>query len=74
MGPQTEQEDFLKKNHPLQVLVNTLGEVYEFTTEALPDVYIYWGVDEIDRTGENQWDSKFIGVLGYDDKFNPALP
>ena len=74
MGPQTETEDFLKKKHQLQQVFDTLGDEFGTSTEALPVVKIFWGTDEIDRTGENQWNSTFIGKIGYDEDFDISKP
>lgn len=70
MGPQTEQEDFLKKKHQLQQVFDTFSEEFGTTTESLPYVNIYWGADDIDRTGENQWNATFIGELKYNENFD----
>ena len=32
------------------------------------------GAQDIDRTGENQWNATFIGELQYDDNFDMAEP
>lgn len=53
MGPQTENEAFLKDSHPLQQLFHTLGDEFDTSSDALPEVKIFWGTGEIDRTGEN---------------------
>jgi hypothetical protein len=37
-------------------------------------VNLYWGSGEIDRTGENQWNASFIGVLSYDGEFDISAP
>jgi hypothetical protein len=31
-----------------------------------------WGLSDIDRTGENAWDPKFVGNLTFDDEFDPT--
>ena len=38
----------------------------------MPQVTIFWGAGEIDRTGENQWDPVFIGDLAFDQSFEMA--
>ena len=42
------------------------------SSSSMPDVFIYWGAGDIDRTGENIWDSEFIGQISFDPNFNPA--
>lgn len=60
----------MKESHPLQQIFNALGSEFEVSSEGLPDVYIYFGPDDIDREGESMWDSEFIGKLLYDDEFD----
>jgi hypothetical protein len=38
--------------------------------ESLPNVLIYWGAADIDRTGDSMWDPDFIGTLNFDETFN----
>ena len=33
-----------------------------------------WGVEDVDRSGNNRWKSEDIGKIVYDDEFNMALP
>lgn len=51
-----------------------MGDEFGVSTDNLPSVYIFWGTGEIDRTGENQWNSTFIGELGFDDNFDISVP
>jgi len=37
----------------LQQVFDTLGNEFGVSTEAYPEVKVYWGAKEIDRTGEN---------------------
>ena len=37
-------------------------------------VSIVWGVEDVDRSGNNRWKSEDIGKIVYDDEFNMALP
>ena len=33
---------------------------------------LVWGLDDIDRTGENAWDPEYVGKVIFDDQFNIA--
>jgi hypothetical protein len=37
----------------LQQVFDTLGNEFGVSTQAYPEVYVYWGAKDIDRTGEN---------------------
>ena len=52
--------------------VNLMDNEFFSSSSSMPDVFIYWGAGEIDRTGENIWDSEFIGQMSFDPNFNPA--
>lgn len=36
------------------------------------ELRLVWGLDDIDRTGDNRWDPVFVGELLFDNEFNPA--
>ena len=55
-------------------MFDTFDQEFAVATDNLPNVNLYWGSGEIDRTGENQWNSSFIGVLSYDDQFDISPP
>ena len=38
------------------------------------NVYIYWGVKDIDKTGTSIWDSRNIGKVILDDDFSLYNP
>lgn len=33
---------------------------------------LVWGLDDIDRTGDNAWDPEYVGKVIFDDQFNIA--
>lgn len=35
-------------------------------------VKLYFGISHIDRTGDNMWDSEFVGNVQFDTNFNMA--
>lgn len=55
-------------------MFDTLGNEFGVATDNLPEVKIFWGAGEIDRTGENQWNATFIGELAFDEEFDISPP
>jgi len=37
-------------------------------------VDLVWGLDDIDRTGDNAWDPEFVGKIIFDDTFSISSP
>lgn len=65
MGPQTEQPNFLSDDNPVWKPVAILSSEFPQDAERYSDVTIYWGVGDIDRTGEKLWDPDFIGEISF---------
>lgn len=47
-----------------------MSKEFPASDESYVDVTVFWGVKDIDREGENQWDPEFIGEVIWDDKFD----
>lgn len=74
IGPLTEEEEFIPKDHPAIIGWTIFKENFteEVAVSKHVDIYLYWGLEDIDRTGENAWDPAFIGEIQFDNDFNPA--
>lgn len=71
----TPQSDFERYQDPLDssVLVNTaLERAFTYGKDNGTEVNIYWGINDINKTGASYWDASFIGYPLWDRSFNPA--
>lgn len=70
IGPLTEAEEFLPKNHQLKVTSNILSDEFDGQGDDGLIVNIFWGVKDIDKQGGSQWDSFHIGKAILDEQFD----
>jgi hypothetical protein len=72
MGPQTEEVKFIADDHPIWEPFGVMLSSFEFTTANKPDINFFWGTSGIDDDGINNWDPEQIGVLLWNDGFDPS--
>lgn len=48
LGPQTEEEEFIPKDHPIMIPLNILNDNFTTAEEANMKVYFYFGIKDID--------------------------
>ena len=47
-----------------------MGKEFPEQAENYYNVVIFWGVKDLDRTGETKWDPDFIGKVIWDESFD----
>lgn len=71
IGPLTAQEEFLPKDNPITIVMNTLNDKFKGTSQAnVIKVEIFWGVKDLNKDGVGSWDSEVFGTAVMDDKFD----
>lgn len=72
MGPLTEPEEFIPKYHPAIKGWTIMSENFTDQVEKsqMVNLDLVWGLDDIDRTGDNAWDPEFVGKVIFDDAFS----
>lgn len=70
IGPLTEAEEFLPRDHKIIVTSNLLRDEFDGQGDEGLMVDIFWGVKDLDREGGSQWDASFIGKAILDDQFD----
>ena len=72
MGPQTEDVKFIADDHPIWEPFGVMLSKFEFSNANKPDVNFFWGPSGIDVQGVNRWDPDQIGVIIWNEKFDPS--
>lgn len=70
LGPQTELEEAIDPDHPAIIVYSRMSTEFPAPTNRRPTASIFWGVKDIDRTGESQWDPEFVGEPIFDPTFD----
>ena len=70
MGPLTEEEDFLPKDHPISVNTKILSERFAGGGSTALYIVIHFGVLDIDKKGTSMWKSEEIGSAILDPDFD----
>ena len=70
IGPLTEAEKFVDDDHPIMLPFMTINNQFPANVESYKKVHYYFGVKDIDRTGESMWDAVFIGEPIMDNQFD----
>ena len=72
IGPLTKEEEFIPKYHPNIRAWTIFGESFTAQEEKSKNISVSlaWGLQDIDREGENPWDPYFIGKIIFDDEFD----
>jgi len=74
MGPLTEQEEFVPKDHPSQVPIQIVVNNFTVSTDNKASIAFFWGVQDINRTGDSMWDGNYVGEAIMDPKFDISYP
>lgn len=53
LGPQTELEEFIDPEHPAIIVYSKMSTEFPAPSERRATASIFWGVKDIDRTGES---------------------
>ena len=74
IGPLTEEEEFLPKEHELMTLISVISNDFPSSEEAKDRIVvnINWGIKDLDREDTSAWDPESLGTLIWDDSFNLA--
>jgi hypothetical protein len=65
----TKQEEFLPEDHELNVIQVESSQAFGSSGILDMDVFIYWGVKDIDKTEVSMWDTNYIGKVIWDNDF-----
>jgi hypothetical protein len=72
IGPLTEEEVFIDKNHPSTIIANIMKDNFTQSDDTFLEVQFVMGVKDINRTGDSMWISDFVGEAIMDPKFNAS--
>ena len=74
IGPLTEQEEFLPKEHELMVLLKDVGERFPSASNLKDSIVVNlnWGIKGLDRDDVGSWDAAELGKIEWDDTFTVA--
>ncbi len=73
VSPLTKQEDMIPRDHEWMVKLDVVTE--EFNTgeqSANIQVFMYWGVSGLDKSGVGVWNNTDLGEIEWDVNFNLA--
>ena len=73
IGPLTEPEEFIPKDHQINVIQNKLKDQFDGQGNDGLIVTLFWGVKGLDGAGGSQWDSSNIGKATLDDQADFSL-
>lgn len=71
LKPPEVEEDFLPKDHPVQVAFDTLEDGFPRSeADQQLRIAVTWGIRDVDRTGTSRYDVQEIGTPVFDESFD----
>jgi uncharacterized membrane protein YdfJ with MMPL/SSD domain len=70
MGPLTEEEEFLPKDHPMSENTKILSERFAGGGSTALYIVMHFGILDLDKEGTSMWKSNDIGTAILDPEFD----
>lgn len=69
IGPQTEQEEFIDADHPIMKPIKIIQTKFGASAETGQEAFVYFGVEGVDNSEEDQWDPMWNNKAIFDKDF-----
>lgn len=66
----SEEEKFIADDNPIQKGQTILKDKFSVSSDAKPDVILFWGVEKLNKTDVTAWNASFAGTAIFDKGFN----
>lgn len=70
IGPLSSEEEFLPSDHEIQMALNIIQDKFSGGGNDALNVYLFWGISDLNKEGGSHWDAEFIGEAIMDDNFD----
>ena len=61
LGPLTEEEEMIPKDHPVMIPLNILGDNFTQTENQNQEVQFFFGIDSINYENVSLWNASYVG-------------